>query len=47
MLLRDVPKDLHLRFKLLCVEEGISMNKQVIELIMRHVERLEKKKAKK
>ncbi len=43
MFLRNVPNDLHRRFKLICVEQGISMNKQIIELIRKHVERQEKK----
>ncbi len=43
MITRDIPDDLHKRFKLVCVEQGISMNKQIIELIRKHVERQEKK----
>ena len=30
---RDVPDDLHKRLKLLCVENGISINAQIIKLI--------------
>ncbi len=44
---RNVPDDLHKRFKVLCVEHEVSMNAKVIELIREFVERQEKKKAKK
>jgi len=40
---RDVPDDLHKRFKMLCVEHGVSMNSKVIELIREFVEQGEKK----
>ena len=40
---RDVPDDLHKRFKVLCVEHGVSMNAKVIGLIREFVEREEKK----
>ncbi len=47
MLTRDIPDNLHKRFKVLCVEHEVSMNAKVIELIREFVERQEKKKAKK
>jgi len=43
MFLRNVPDDLHKRFKVLCVEHEVSMNAKVIDLIRKFVEREEKK----
>ncbi len=43
MFLRNVPDDLHKRFKVLCVEHEVSMNAKVIGLIREFVEREEKK----
>lgn len=47
MLIREVPNSLHRRFKVLCVERGVSMNEKVIGLIKEYVEKQDKKKAKK
>ena len=33
IMVRDVPENLHIEFKLLCVKRGISMNRRIIELI--------------
>ena len=41
---RDVPADLHHRFKVLCAESKVSMNAKTIELIREYVEREEKRK---
>ena len=38
MLIRDVPKDLQMAFKVRCVQEGISMNQKVIDLVREYVE---------
>ena len=35
MRIRDVPDSLHRAFKLACVEENVSMNTRVIQLIER------------
>ena len=42
--LRDVPDDLHLRFKLRCVERGISMNQALIDMIRREVAKANRKR---
>ena len=47
MIIRDVPDDLHRRFKVLCAEEGEPMKGKVIQIIREYVEKQEKKKAKK
>ena len=38
MQVRSVPDELHRQLKILCAEEGVSMNKKVIELIRKEVE---------
>ena len=43
MRIREIPDDLHLRFKLLCVKKNISMNKYLIQMIKKEVEEEEKK----
>ena len=37
MRIRDVPNNIKKAFKQLCVEEDISMNQKVIELIREHL----------
>lgn len=41
--IRQIPEDLHLKFKLLCVQEKISMNQKVIAMIRQEIERAERK----
>lgn len=43
MITRNIPDDLHKRFKILCVEHEVSMNTKVIDLIRKFVEQQEKK----
>ena len=43
MRIREVPDDLHLKFKLLCVKKKISMNQYLIQMIKKEVEEEEKK----
>lgn len=33
VMFRDIPVRLHIRFKMKCVEEGISMSKKITDLI--------------
>jgi len=40
--IRDLPDDLHKDLKRLCVEEEISMNKKILQLITREVEKFRK-----
>ena len=42
IMVRDVPDDLHIEFKLLCVKRGISMNRRIIELIRGDIKKKEK-----
>jgi hypothetical protein len=46
MRIRDVPDDLQWRFKLMCTEMRTSMNKRVIELVRKDVEKYEREKEK-
>ena len=39
MRIRNIPENLHKRFKMLCVDEGISINEKVIQLVKEAVER--------
>jgi len=39
LIIRDIPDDLHKAFKLLCVKQGVSMNKKIIQLIKKVVEK--------
>ena len=43
IVVRKVPEDLHLQFKLLCTRNRISMNKSLIELMRQAVEKAEKR----
>lgn len=36
--LKDVDPQLHKRFKLECVEEGVSMQAKIVELMRRYIE---------
>ena len=36
--MRDIPEETHMRFKLLCVRNRISMNRKLIELMEQAVE---------
>ena len=45
MRIREVPDELHLKFKLLCVKKNISMNKYLIQMIKKEVEKEDKKGA--
>ena len=46
MRIRDIPDELHLKFKLMCTVKKISMNKYVQQLIEKEVEEYEKEKKK-
>ena len=43
---RNVPPDIWHEFKLHCVEQNISINKKIIELVTKEVERRRKRKEK-
>jgi predicted HicB family RNase H-like nuclease len=43
MKIRDVPKELHHKFKVMCAEKDISMNKLLIQLIKEAVAKEGKK----
>ncbi len=45
MRIREVPDELHLKFKLLCVKKKISMNKQLIKMMKKEIEKEDKKGA--
>ena len=44
MQVRAIPDELHRKFKMLCAEQAIHMNKKVVELMRQAVEKREKKK---
>ena len=44
MRIRNVPDDLHWKFKLMCTEKRISINQRIIQLIEKDVEKREKEK---
>ena len=44
--IRDIPEDLHERFKILCIREKISMNKAIIELMQHAVDADERQRQK-
>jgi plasmid stability protein len=44
IMVRDVPDDLHVEFKLLCVRKGISMNRRIIELIREDLKKTKEKR---
>jgi len=39
--IRDIPEDLHRKLKLICVMQGTSIQRQMIELIEEHVRKHE------
>ncbi len=43
MKIRDLPTELHYQFKLLCVKKKISMNKYLLKMIEKEVEKEAKK----
>jgi len=45
MRIREVPDELHKKFKLLCVKKNISMNKYLIQMIKKEVEKEDRKDA--
>jgi len=45
MRIREVPDELHQKFKLLCVKKNISMNKHLIQMIKKEVEKEDRKDA--
>jgi hypothetical protein len=44
MRIKEVPDELHLKFKLLCVKKKITMNNYLLKLLEEEVEREDKKK---
>jgi len=47
MRIREIPDDLHLKFKLMCTAKKISMNKYVQKLIKTEIEKYEQEQKKK
>lgn len=45
MRIREVPDELHLKFKLLCVKKKISMNDYLIKMMEKEIEKEDKKSA--
>ena len=43
MRIREVPDELHLKFKLLCVKKKITMNNYLLKLVEKEVEKEGKK----
>ncbi len=43
--IREVPDELHLKFKLLCVKKKISMNDYLIKMMEKEIEKEDKKSA--
>ena len=43
MRIRNIPENLHKRFKMLCVDEQISINAKIIQLVKVAVEKWEAK----
>ena len=43
IMVRDVPDDLHIEFKLLCVKREISMNRRIIELMREDLKKTKEK----
>lgn len=39
MRIRNIPENLHKKFKMLCVDEGISINEKIIRLVKEAVEK--------
>jgi hydroxymethylpyrimidine/phosphomethylpyrimidine kinase len=44
LILRDIPDDIHLQFKIACVKKGISMNKRIIELMAEDIKKTDNTK---
>ena len=44
MRIRDIPDELHLKFKLICTAKRVSMNEYIIRLIEKEVEKREREK---
>jgi len=44
MRIRNVPDEIHRKFKALCAEKGIDMNSYLLELLKKEVEKREKEK---
>ena len=44
IMIRNVPEELHKEFKILCVKRGVSINKLMIDLMRKEVEKDQKKK---
>ena len=42
--IRNIPPDMWKKFKHLCIEQDISVNKKLLQLVRKEVERNEKKK---
>jgi plasmid stability protein len=43
MRIRNIPENLHKRFKMLCVDERVSINEKIIQLVKEAVEKWEAK----
>jgi plasmid stability protein len=43
MRIRNIPENLHKRFKMMCVDEGTSINEKAIRLIKEAVEKWDRK----
>jgi plasmid stability protein len=42
-MIRNVPEDLHKEFKILCVKRGVSINKLMLDLMRKEVDKEQKK----
>ena len=40
--IRNIPEDIWRRFRVICLERGVSMNQRIIELVRAEVERVNK-----
>jgi hypothetical protein len=43
MRIRNIPENLHKRFKMLCVDEGVSINHKILQLMKAAVEKWDAK----
>jgi plasmid stability protein len=43
IMIRNVPEDLHKEFKILCVKRGVSINKLMLDLMRKEVDKEQKK----
>jgi len=41
-MIRDIPDELHKKFKIMCVEKGVSMNAELLRLIKEAVDKYKK-----